>query len=112
MGGGRVSLRQRNPGRGGSARRHPQGAVEADDLAVEQPVGDDMAHQVGILARPTEPGWVRHEGLKEALVSSGSPAIIGVMNTPGRSSPPGSPCPRGVPGGRGVRPTMPPLLAA
>src|SRR5574343_1808008 len=36
-------------GSGGSAGGHAQGAVEADDLAVEVPVADDVASQFGEL---------------------------------------------------------------
>ena len=39
---------------GGSARRHPQGAVEADDLAVEHRVVHDVRHQRGVLAGPAQ----------------------------------------------------------
>src|SRR3954464_3367973 len=37
-------------------RRHPQGAVEADRLAVEHRVGDDLADQAAVLLGAAEAG--------------------------------------------------------
>src|SRR5574343_1122974 len=42
-------------GSGRSAGGHAQGAVEADDLAVEVPVADDVASQFGELGRFAQP---------------------------------------------------------
>ena len=67
-----------------SARRHPEGAVEPDHLAVQQRVGDDCCDQQRVLRGPAEPGRVRHQGLQDSIcVSPGRPAIIGVSITPG-----------------------------
>src|SRR4051794_13635898 len=42
-------------GRGmGLLRRHPQGAIEADDLAVEHLVLDDVTGEAGVLLGPAE----------------------------------------------------------
>ena len=43
-------------------RRHPQGAVEPDRLAVEHRVGDDLADQLGVLLGPAEPRGERDAG--------------------------------------------------
>src|SRR5690606_34155861 len=44
----------------GSLRRHADGAVEADRLAVEVVVGDDVLHESGVLIRTTEARRVGH----------------------------------------------------
>src|SRR5213594_1654379 len=43
-----------------SARRHPDGAVEPDRLAVQHHVGDDVAGERGVLVRLAEPLRERH----------------------------------------------------
>src|SRR6478609_9910165 len=50
-----------------SARRHAEGAVETDDLAVEHRVVDDVAHEVGVLLGTAEARRVRHLLLEDLL---------------------------------------------
>ena len=63
--------------------RHAQGAVDADRLAVDIAVLNDVDCERGIFGRLPEAGGKRHRGAERLLRRLGRPAIIGVMKTPG-----------------------------
>ena len=93
-------------------RRHPQGAVEADRLAVQHRVGDDLADQPRVLLGPAEAGGEGDAGAERlrAPPPAGRPAA-GCRRARGRSSRPerrARPC-RAPPAGscRRCRPSRP-----
>ena len=54
-----------------STGRHAEGAVETDDLAVEQRILDDRGDEHGVLLRPTQPRRMRHQSLQDRLRLAG-----------------------------------------
>ena len=63
--------------------RHAQGAVDADRLAVDVAVLNDVDCERGIFVRLAEAGGNGTEAPSESGAAWGRPAIIGVMKTPG-----------------------------
>ena len=93
-------------------RRHPQGAVEADRLAVQHRVGDDLADHAGVLLGAAEAGGEGDAGAEGGRAPPrAAPRAAACRRGPGRSSPPARrarPC-RGPPAGscRRCRPWRP-----
>ena len=94
------------------ARRHPQGAVQADRLAVQHRVLDDLDGELRVLLGAAEPGGEGHARAERLALLLGQRGSSGVSNRPGAIVITRMPrLARSRAAGR-VSPTTPPLEAA